>query len=217
VDRFKSFLQTDSLADLIPPAEAGGYFRSFLDDEKRDYVWLGICLQKRSEISTHFREGDYLWFYRLTFLSGISDSVQRPTTSTMSKQRPLGVIALVTLFAVGTCASLISAVSLMFPGSFLEPIWQLNPHAREGFSHIGAWAIMLMLAVCVACALTAIGLWRGCWWGYWLAVLMLLTNLAADLINVITGSERRAIAGIPVVLFILAYLLRNEFRDRFQR
>jgi hypothetical protein len=130
----------------------------------------------------------------------------------LRRTRPFGVNALVALFVIGTCASFISAVSLLFPGSFLELIWQLNPRAREGFSRIGGWAIVLMIVVCGACVLTAIGLWRRRPWGYWLAVLMLLINLAGDLINVMTGAEPQAIIGVPIVLLILVYLLRNRRR-----
>src|SRR5262245_59504793 len=103
----------------------------------------------------------------------------------MSNGRPVGVIALIMLFAIGTCASLLSAVSLIFPGAFLEPIWRLNPNARAGFSSIGFWAIVLMIAVCIACTFTAIGLWRRRRWGYWLAVVMLVMNLGGDIVNVI--------------------------------
>lgn len=133
----------------------------------------------------------------------------------ISKARPPGVIALLMLFVIGTCASFISAVSLTFPGSFLEPIWDLNPHARAGFSRIGSWAIVLMISVCIACLFTALGLWRRRSWGYWLAVVMLVVNLCGDVVNVITGIEPRAIIGIPIVGMILAYLLRKRTRYHF--
>ena len=133
----------------------------------------------------------------------------------ISKARPLGVMALVMLFVIGTCASFLSAVSLIFPGSFLEPIWNLNPHARAGFSRIGSWAMVLMISVCIACLFTALGLWRRRSWGYWLAVVMLVVNLCGDVVNVISGIEPRAIIGIPIVGVILAYLLRKRTRYHF--
>jgi hypothetical protein len=134
-----------------------------------------------------------------------------------NRSRPIGITALTALFVVGTIASLISAISLSFPGSFLEPIWQLNPHAREGFNRIGPWAIALMTVVCFACICTAFGLWRGLRWGYRLAILMLVLNLIGALANVISGSETRALVGIPVVLLVLAYLSLKQTRDYFRR
>ena len=134
---------------------------------------------------------------------------------TVHKPKPPGITALTILFVVGTSASLLSALSLTFPGSFLEPIWLLNTHAREGFSRMGSWAIVLMAVVCIACISTAIGLWRGVIWGYWFAVVMLVLNLVGDLVNGITGMQRKAIAGVPVVLLILVYLMRKRTRDYF--
>ena len=134
----------------------------------------------------------------------------------MTRARPFGVVALVMLFAIGSCASFLSAVSLTFPGSLLEPIWRLNPNAREGFSHAGGWAIAVMIGVCIACTFTAVGLWRGRRWGYWLAVVMLVVNLGGSIINISTGIEPRAIIGIPIVGAILAYLLRKRTRLHFK-
>jgi hypothetical protein len=41
------------------------------------------------------------------------------------------------------------------------------------------------------------------------------TELAGSLINFITGSEPRAIIGIPIVLIILAYLLNQRTKEYF--
>ena len=131
--------------------------------------------------------------------------------------RPLVVPVLIVLFAIGTVASLIAVITLTFPGSFLDVAWRVNPHAREGFSRIGAWSVALMSVVFVACLLTAIGLWRRLEWGYWLALVMLIVNLIGDAINVIAGNERRALVGIPIVLILLLYLLRRNTRDYFRR
>jgi len=133
----------------------------------------------------------------------------------MGKGRPFGVTALVMLFAIGTFASFISAVSLTFPGSFLEPIWRLNPNARAGFTRIGSAAIVLMIAVCIVCIFTTVGLWLGRRWGYRLAVVTIAVNLCGDVINVITGAEPRAIIGIPIAAGVLAYLLRKRTKRHF--
>ena len=137
----------------------------------------------------------------------------KPTRSTDNsnpnkRTRSAGVNALIALFGIGTCASLVSVIALTFPGSFLEPIWRLNPRARAGFSYLGNWSILLMLLVCAGCSLTAIGLWRGRRWGYTLAALMIVINLVGDVVNLLAG-ETRAIAGIPIALLLLLYLPRQ--------
>lgn len=135
--------------------------------------------------------------------------------TTKSKTRPKGITALSLFFFFGTCASFLSFVSLLFPGSFLEPMWRLNPRAHEGFSRIGLWAVVLMFTVCVACTLAAVGLWRGARWGYWLAVALLTINMLGDIANVVLGTEPRAAVGIPITIAILAFLMSKRVRPFF--
>jgi hypothetical protein len=131
------------------------------------------------------------------------------------EKRPFGITALSVFFIFGAVASSLSFVSLLFPGSFLEPMWRLNPRAREGFATMGVWAIVLMCAVFLACATASVGLWRGAHWGYWLAVTLLGVNLLGDIANVLLGTEPRAVVGIPIVLAILVYLMRRRVRSFF--
>jgi len=137
--------------------------------------------------------------------------------TTNSKSRPAAITALSLFFLFGAAASFLFFVSLLFPGSFLEPMWRLNPRAREGFAVMGAWAVVLMCAICVACASAAAGLWRGARWGYWLAVALLAINLSGDMVNVLLGTELRAAVGIPIVVVILAFLMRRRVRRFFVR
>lgn len=111
--------------------------------------------------------------------------------------------------------SFISFASLLFPGSFLEPVWRLNPRAHEAFAGMGAWAVVLMCVVSVACAAAAAGLWRGVRWGYRLAFALLTINLLGDIANVLIGTEPRALVGVPIVVAIFLYLLSRRVRRFF--
>ena len=135
----------------------------------------------------------------------------KPTT------RPAGITALSLFFLFGACASFLSFVSLLWPGSFLEPMWRLNPHARAGFAKMGMWAVVLMLVVCVACAAAAVGLWRGARWGHRLAFAMLALNMLGDIVDVALGIEPRAVIGNPIALALLGYLLSRGVRRFFAR
>jgi hypothetical protein len=137
--------------------------------------------------------------------------------TTASEARPVGVTALSSFFWAGAIISFIAAVSLLFPGSLLEPMWRLNPRARQGFAGIGGWAILLMGVVSVACAIAAAGLWRGARWGYWFALVLLVINLIGDTTNVLLGTEPRAAVGIPIVLAILVFLLSRRVRKFFRK
>lgn len=132
-----------------------------------------------------------------------------------SKVRPRGVTALSIFFFSATLITIVAALSLLFPNGFLEPIWKLNPRGRADLGAIGLWAVLLFLIVSAACGFSALGLWRGRWWGYCTAIIILLVNLVGDLVNVISGTEPRAAIGIPIVVLIIAYLWRPKIRQFF--
>lgn len=131
--------------------------------------------------------------------------------------RPPGVTALACLFAFGTIASGLSLVSLLNPGGPLEPIWRLNPRAHDAFSRMGIWAPLLLGIVCLACAASAYGFFRGRRWGFRLGVTLLVVNLVGDLINAALGIEPRAVVGVPIVGLILWYLSSRKVKDFFSR
>lgn len=124
-----------------------------------------------------------------------------------NRGRPLGIGALSLFFAFGVAMSGLAAFMLLFPGSVLEPLWRLNPRARDGFAAMGAWAVLLMGIVCVACATAALGLWRGTRWGYWTALAILSVNLAGDTLNVVIAHDWRTLIGLPIGGAMIAYLV----------
>ena|SRR5215213_3694600 len=130
--------------------------------------------------------------------------------------RPRGITALSLFFAAGCLIAFTSAVSLLFPESFLEPMWRLNPRARTAFSSMGMWAPVLLITVSAACGIAAFGLWRGRRWGYRVATGLLVVNLIGDVANVVLGTEPRAIVGIPIVALLLVYLFRPGVRCYFE-
>jgi uncharacterized membrane protein (DUF2068 family) len=131
--------------------------------------------------------------------------------------RPIGLSVLCIFFAIACAIALTVAVSLALPDSPLEPMWRLKPRARLELGALGLWAVVLMLAVSAACAVCAVGLWRGARWGHVAAVGMLAVHLVADTLTVVLGIEPRALVGIPVVAAIIGYLLTRRVRSFFAR
>jgi len=126
--------------------------------------------------------------------------------------RPFGISLLSMFFFAATGVTLVASLSLLFSNGALEPIWRLNPRGRAGLGAIGIWAVLLFFVVGVACLIAALGLWRGKRWGYFVAIVILCINGLGDLINALSGSERRAIVGVPVVILILAYLMTRRVK-----
>jgi hypothetical protein len=99
---------------------------------------------------------------------------------------------------------------LLLPGTPLDELWRLNPHAREGFLTPGFPAVLLMCAVCFACAAAALGLWRCRRWGFWTAIGILSINLLGDTINAFLLRDWRTLIGLPIAGQMIGYLLKKQ-------
>jgi Predicted membrane protein (DUF2127) len=131
-----------------------------------------------------------------------------------SQSRSAGMTAISFFFVFGATMSGLAAVMLLFPGSRLEPLWKLNPQAREGFAAMGSWAVVLMAVVCVSCAAAAFGLWRRKRWGFWTAITILSINLAGDAGNAFFAHDWRTLIGLPIGGTMIWYLLRQWPRSK---
>jgi hypothetical protein len=126
------------------------------------------------------------------------------------KSRPVTVTAISLFFIFGTLMSGITAAMLLFPGSPIEPLWRLNPRAREAFASMGALAVLLMIAVCVSCFTAAVGLWGLKRWGYWTAIMVLSINLAGDALNTVLVRNWRTLIGLPIGLTLILFLRQKR-------
>lgn len=90
--------------------------------------------------------------------------------------------------------------------------------AHDSLTGIGVWSVILLFVVSVSCAAAAVGLWRGLRWGHRLAVGLIGINLAADSINVLSGTEPRAVIGVLVAAAaILIYLMSRKVGRFFKQ
>ena len=136
---------------------------------------------------------------------------------TLAEPRPLGVAVLTVFCVVATVIASSSAVSLLWPGGPLEPMWRLNPPARAGFASMGPWAIVLLGTVAIASAFSAVGLWRGREWGRRVVVAGIALNALADLTNAVVQHDARTLIGVPVAAVVIAYLCSRPVRRYFAK
>jgi hypothetical protein len=130
-------------------------------------------------------------------------------------RRPFGVTALSLFLIVGALLAGIAAVSLAVPDSTLEPMWRLNPRSHQGLVGMRGWGVLLLCIASIGCGIAGTGLWRCRAWGHATAIVVLCIQLAGDILNVISGTEPRAVIGIPIVAALLVYLTRASVRRLF--
>jgi hypothetical protein len=125
-------------------------------------------------------------------------------------KHPLGVTLLAIFFVFGILMASLSAFMLLFPGSFLDSLWRVNPRAHEGFAVLGLWAVLRMVAVASACATAAFGLWRCVRSGYITALVILSVNLLGDIMNASIGHDWRTLIGLPISGAMIIYLVSRR-------
>ncbi len=130
-------------------------------------------------------------------------------------KRPWTVTFLSIFFGLGAAISATSLIALATPGGVLEPIWRLNPRAKEQFATMGVWAWVLMAVVSATCLAAALGLWRGRRFGYVLGLALLTFSLLGDLANAVLGIEPRAWVGVPIAALFLGVLATGRARAFF--
>ena len=121
-------------------------------------------------------------------------------------RRPLGMTLLTAFFIFGATMSGLSAVMLVFPGSPLDALWNLNPRAHRDLGQLGLWAVVLMSCVSIACATATLGLLRLKRWGYSVALSILIINVAADTGNAVITHDWRTLIGLPIGVWMIWYL-----------
>jgi hypothetical protein len=131
--------------------------------------------------------------------------------------RPVAVTVLGYFFVFGAAVSALSLVALIWPNGPLEPMWRLNPRAKESFAALGYLAIVLMAVVSALCTATAIGLLQGRRFGLILGLTMLVISMLGDVANALLGIEPRAWLGVPVAALLLAGLAAPTSRSFLRR
>lgn len=122
----------------------------------------------------------------------------------------MGMKVLVGFFVFGTCACAVTVAALLLPGSAMDLVWRANPEALTGFQKIGRpLSLLLMLVVGTACAIAAVGLARQKVWGRWLAIGILIVNLAGDTINALVRHDPRTLIGLPIAGLMIWYLVKS--------
>jgi hypothetical protein len=137
-------------------------------------------------------------------------------TSTQ-RRRPQGFLAVGIFFFFGAIMATLAAVTLLNPGTILDAAWVLNKAGHRGLMAMHRTAGLLFLVLVFALALAGTG-WLGRRrWGWWLAVLIIATNLAGDAIRFAGGDFLPGSVGILFAGALLLYMTRPALRDYFQK
>ena len=134
------------------------------------------------------------------------------------EQRPRTVaIVAAFLFAAAAIAAVVAG-SLLFPGTLLDRLWEINKPGAAAFRAWGRISGLLLLLLGAATFAAPIGLLRRKKWAWWFAVVLFAIDGSGDVASfVANGGWLRSASGMVISSAFLYSLTRYPVRGYFER
>ena len=133
-------------------------------------------------------------------------------------KRPKIVFVVALFLMAATLISAAVAISLLFPGTFLDRMWNLNRPAYAAFQVLGRASGALMVLVGLVTTAAATGLLRGNGWAWRLAIAIFAVNGLGDVVDLFLNRDLlKSGSGVLIAALFLAMLLRRNVEVYFQK
>jgi hypothetical protein len=109
----------------------------------------------------------------------------------------------------------LAGITLAWRGTMLDKIWTLNPRAYNALSPFGTTAGILFLALALALAIAATGWLIRRRWGWWLAAIIIGTQVLGNVTNILFGHIVEGGVGVAIAGSLLFYMTRPFVRVHF--
>jgi hypothetical protein len=134
------------------------------------------------------------------------------------RARPVSISVIGVFLLAATVIAGLVGTSLLFPGTFLDRIWELNKPAYKGFQAVGKISGLLLLLVGLCTGYAGAGLFKGQNRARRLAIALFAVNGLGDVVNFLRPAERlKSAAGALIAATFIFYLLRPNVIAFFER
>ncbi|HKW63486.1 MAG TPA: hypothetical protein VJN89_13140 [Candidatus Acidoferrum sp.] len=117
----------------------------------------------------------------------------------------------------GAAMASLAGVTLVWRGTFLDRAWALNPGAYNQLSPLGETGGIAFLLLGITLAVAGTGWLFHRFWGWVLTVIIIATQVLANLVNAARGDFLRGGTGFLFSSALLYFLFRPRIRAVFAR
>jgi hypothetical protein len=131
------------------------------------------------------------------------------------ERKPPGFTAVGVFLLFGAVMASLAATTLLWRGTALDRLWDLNPIAYRQLAPLGGKVGILFLLLGAALATAGVGWFRRRRWGWRLAVAIIATQVLGDFVNCVKGDLLRGGMGALIAGALLLFLLRPQIKAAF--
>lgn len=131
------------------------------------------------------------------------------------ESRPLGILIIAIMFLLGALLTLLTGISIIFPGTPLDMLSKLNTTFPPSFSYTGYFLFIIGLILLSA----GWGLLKGHKWAWWITIIIFVVGGIAAVVRVALGSINGigGIVGVLIIAGFLYYLTRHRVLKFFEK
>jgi len=115
----------------------------------------------------------------------------------------------------GAIMAILAAITLLWRGTLLDRLWDLNPIAYKQLAAWGGAVGILFVLLGAALTTAGIGWFRRRLWGWRLAVVIIAIQVLGDVVNCVRGDLLRGGTGVIIAGGLLLFLLQRKIRATF--
>jgi len=131
------------------------------------------------------------------------------------KTKARGIPAIGIFLFFGAVMASLAATTLLWRGTALDRVWDINPTAYKQLAALGGTVGILFVLLGAALAAAGIGWFRRRLWGWRLAIVIVATQVLGDIVNCVRGDWLRGGTGVIIAGALLLFLLRPQIRALF--
>ena len=150
----------------------------------------------------------------LAYIQQMLDNDSRRPRFAVGAKTP-GFTAMGVFLVLGAIVASLAATSLLWRGTPLDRLWDLNPTAYKQLAPLGGAVGIFFLLLGGALTTAGIGWFRRRLWGWRLAALIIAIQVVGDVVNCVRGDLLRGGVGVIIAGALLLFLLRPKIRAAF--
>jgi hypothetical protein len=137
------------------------------------------------------------------------------TNMVIRTKSPRGMSAVGIFLFFGATMAFLAGLTFLWPGTVLDRVWALNPHAYKQLAPFGRGMGIPLILLGLALTVAGMGWFKRFLWAWRLAVAIIAIQVVGNFVNIFLGRIVEGAIAVTIAVALLFYLLRSEVKAAF--